>query len=103
SNADKPSLKFSLQKSRRNCDRNREHGRRSRVHPAGRRLCSPRPNGYSHDNRPKEADMLKHFMAVAAVSGLALTSAMAQTSPPPAASPSASTAPTAATPAGKGN
>jgi hypothetical protein len=45
--------------------------------------------------------MLKHFMAVAAVSGLALTSAMAQTSPPPAASPSVSTAPTAATPAGK--
>ena len=43
--------------------------------------------------------MLKHFMAVAAVSGLALTSAMAQTSPPPAASPSASPAPTAATPA----
>lgn len=47
--------------------------------------------------------MLKHFMAVAAVSGLALTSAMAQTSPPPAASPSVSTAPTAATPAGKGS
>ena len=47
--------------------------------------------------------MFKHFMAVAAVSGLALTSAMAQTSPPPAASPSVSTAPTAATPAGKGN
>jgi hypothetical protein len=47
--------------------------------------------------------MFKHFMAVAAVSGLALTSAMAQTSPPPAASPSVSTTPTAATPAGKGN
>jgi hypothetical protein len=47
--------------------------------------------------------MLKHFMAVAAVSGLALTSAMAQTSSPPAATPSVSPAPTASTAAGKAN
>src|SRR4051812_25327223 len=39
--------------------------------------------------------MLKHFMAVAAVSGLALTSALAQTSTPPAASPSPSSPPAA--------
>lgn len=43
--------------------------------------------------------MFKHFMAVAAVSGLALTSAMAQTTTPPSVSP----APTATTPAGKAN
>jgi sporulation protein YlmC with PRC-barrel domain len=47
--------------------------------------------------------MFKHFMAVAAVSGLALTSAMAQTAPPPAASSSVSPAPTATAPAGKAN
>ena len=43
--------------------------------------------------------MLKHFMAVAAVSGLALTSALAQTSSPPPASPSTPTPPAASTPA----
>ena len=50
--------------------------------------------------------MLKHFMAVAAVSGLALTSALAQTttppagssaSPPPAVSPSTPSSPSAST------
>jgi hypothetical protein len=39
--------------------------------------------------------MLKHVMAVAAVSGLALTSALAQTTTPPAASPSTSPPPAA--------
>ena len=42
--------------------------------------------------------MLKRIMAVAAVSGLALTSALAQTTTPPASSTSPTTPPTAAAP-----
>jgi hypothetical protein len=42
--------------------------------------------------------MLKRIMAVAAVSGLALTSALAQTTTPPATSTSPTTPPTAAAP-----
>jgi PRC-barrel domain len=49
------------------------------------------------ETRPQEADMLKKIMAVAAVSGLALTSAMAQTTSPSSSSPPAAAAP--ATPA----
>jgi hypothetical protein len=47
--------------------------------------------------------MLKKIMAVAAVSGLALTSAMAQTASPTTSPPSVSTAPSTASPAGKAN
>jgi sporulation protein YlmC with PRC-barrel domain len=47
-------------------------------------------------NRPQEADMLKHVMAVTAVSAFALTSALAQTSSPPASSDSKSSPPAAA-------
>src|SRR6185312_12032620 len=53
------------------------------------------------EQSPQEADMLKHVMAVTAVSAFALTSAFAQTSTPPASSPSTSSPPaaTSSTPA----
>src|ERR1044072_6304273 len=46
-------------------------------------------------NRPQEADILKHVMAVTVVSAFALTSALAQTSSPPASSDSKSSPPAA--------
>src|SRR5437763_1423560 len=46
-------------------------------------------------NRPRRQTMLKHVMAIAAVSTLALTSALAQTSTPPSTSPSTSSPPAA--------